>query len=90
MLFRSLLFPVTIYFGYIIGYGIGSDGQQVTELLFHEILPFYAALIVNLLLFGLIYGGFWHFLRLYVKRLYDAHIEKLEKILNELLENEIN
>lgn len=90
IILSMVLFPLTIYFGYLIGYGIGSNGQQVAELLFHEILPPYVVLIVNLLLFGLIYGGFWHFLRLYVKRLYDAHIHKLEKILNELLENEIN
>ena len=83
-----ILFPFGVYFGYIIGFGLGSDGNRVTSLPLFENLPFVIAVsligVIVLLLFGL----FYIFLKWYVKKLYDVHINKLEEIDHELSEFE--
>lgn len=87
---NMILFPFGIYLGYVIGFGLGSDGKKITQLLLTEYMPFIPALLISLLLFALLMLGFWYFLKFYVKKLYDVHIQKLEVILKELLENEID
>jgi hypothetical protein len=84
---NMLLFPLGIYFGYIIGFGLGSGGRRVTSLLLIANMP----LFVNILLFILAGVGafalFYLVLSFYVKKLYEVHIKKLESIFNELTEN---
>jgi hypothetical protein len=85
---NMLLFPLGVYFGYIIGFGLGSGGKRVTSILLLQNMPSY----LNVLLWiGLIIGAFVLFfivLRFYVKKLYDVHINKLELIHKELTEND--
>lgn len=83
-----ILFPFGIYFGYIIGFGLGSDGRRVTSLPVFENLPFLIALSFIGLIVVALFGLFFIFLKWYVKKLYDVHIRKLEKIDDELTEFE--
>lgn len=84
------LFPLGIYFGYIIGFGLGSGGKKVTSLLFFESLPLYLNILLYLGIGAAAFGLFLLFLRFYVKKLYDVHITKLETNYAELTENENN
>lgn len=90
IILSTILGVVFLYFGFILGYGVGSDGQRITSMPFAEFLPFHIALIINLLLFGLICGSLWIFAKKHITKLYYSPIQKLEEILNELLENENN
>lgn len=83
-----ILFPFGIYFGYIIGFGLGSDGRRVTSLPVFENLPFLIALSFIGLILVALFGLFFVFLKWYVKNLYDVHISKLEEIDHELTEFE--
>ena len=83
-----ILFPFGIYFGYIIGFGLGSDGRRVTTLPVFENLPFLIALSFIGLIVVALFGLFFVFLKWYVKKLYDVHISKLEEIDHELTEFE--
>jgi hypothetical protein len=87
---NMILFPFGIYLGYVIGFGLGSDGKKITQLLLTEYMPLFPALMISILFFALLLLGFWYFLKFYVKKLYDVHIQKLEVILKELLENEFD
>lgn len=83
-----ILFPFGIYFGYIVGFGLGSGGQRVTSLPFFEPMPLFLAILVILVIILVLFGLFWLFLKFYVRKLYDVHIEKLEEIHKELTEYE--
>lgn len=83
-----ILFPFGIYFGYIIGFGLGSDGRKVTSLPFFENLPFLIALSFIGLIVVTLFGLFYIFMKWYVKKLYDVHINKLEEIDHEFTEFE--
>ncbi|MBW6479549.1 MAG: hypothetical protein K0B37_08985 [Bacteroidales bacterium] len=83
-----ILFPFGIYFGYIVGFGLGSDGQRVSSLPVFENLPFLMALSLIGLIIVVLFGLFYVFLKWYVKKLYDVHINKLEEIDHELTEFE--
>lgn len=83
-----ILFPFGIYFGYIIGFGLGSDGRRVTSLPVFENLPFLIALSFVGLIVVALFGLFFVFLKWYVKKLYDVHISKLEEINHEFSEFE--
>lgn len=82
------LFPVGIYFGYIIGFGLGSDGKIASSNVALPGIPFYANVLIWIGAGLLIAGLFMLFLRFYVKTLYDVHINKLKTIHKELTENE--
>jgi hypothetical protein len=82
------LFPVGIYFGYIIGFGLGSDGNTSPSGPFIPDFPFYVNVLIWIVGGLLIVGLFLLFLRFYVRRLYDVHIKKLQMIHKELTENE--
>jgi hypothetical protein len=82
------LFPVGIYFGFIIGFGLGSGGKKVSTLLFFEGLPVIVNVLIWMGTFAFLFGLFMLFLRFYVKKLYDIHINKLSLIHKELTENE--
>jgi len=82
------LFPVGIYFGFIIGFGLGSGGKKVSSLLFFEGLPFFVNVLIWLAAIAFLFGLFILFLKFYVKKLYDVHIHKLSNIHKELTENE--
>ncbi len=84
------LFPLGIYFGYIIGFGLGSGGKKASSLLFFSQLPLYLNIIIFVTLGLAAFGVFLLFLRFYVKKLYDVHITKLENIYAELTENDNN
>ena len=83
-----ILFPFGIYFGYIVGFGLGSGGQRVTSLPFFEGMPLIMAIIIILVVVMALFGLFLLFLKFYVRKLYDVHIEKLEEIHKELTEYE--
>jgi hypothetical protein len=85
---NMVLFPFGLYLGYVIGFGLGSDGRKVSQLILAEYMPMVLAIIVSVVFFGLLMLGFWYFLKFYVRKLYDVHLQKLEIILHELLENE--
>lgn len=82
------LFPLGVYFGYIIGFGLGSGGKKVTSLLFFSHLPLYLNILIYIAIGTVAFGLFLLFLRFYVKKLYDVHISKLEHNYAELTENE--
>ena len=84
------LFPLGIYFGYIIGFGLGSGGKKVSSLLFFESLPVYLNVLLYIAIAATAFGLFLLFLRFYVRKLYDVHITKLETNYAELTENENN
>ncbi|TVQ86715.1 MAG: hypothetical protein EA393_11775 [Bacteroidetes bacterium] len=83
-----ILFPFGIYFGYIVGFGLGSGGKRVTSLPVFEHMPLFIAILVILVFVMVLFGLFWLFLKYYVRKLYDVHIEKLEEIYKELMEYE--
>lgn len=83
-----IMFPFGIYFGYIIGFGLGSGGRRVTSLPYLEDLPFLMSLALVCLFVFLLFVLFRLFLKFYMKKLYDVHIEKLEKLQKELSEFE--
>ena len=83
-----VLFPFGVYFGYIIGFGLGSGGRKATFFDIPDSLPQLLVWLGGFLIVALLFGVFWLFLRFYVRKLYDVHIRKLEEILKELLENE--
>lgn len=80
-----LLFPLGIYFGYIIGFGLGSGGKKVSSMLMIEQLPYYANVLIWIAGGLLLLGLFLLFLKFYVRKLYDVHIRKLEEIHRELV-----
>ncbi|TVQ16860.1 MAG: hypothetical protein EA361_03490 [Bacteroidetes bacterium] len=82
------LFPLGIYFGYIIGFGLGSGGKKVSSLLFFQTLPLYLNILLYIAIAAAAFGLFLLFLHFYVKKLYDVHIKKLEINYAELTENE--
>lgn len=82
------LFPVGMYFGYIIGFGLGSDGKIASSNLAIPGIPFYLNVLIWIGAGLLIVGLFLLFLRFYVRTLYDVHIKKLQMIHKELTENE--
>jgi hypothetical protein len=82
------LFPVGIYFGYIIGFGLGSDGNTAPSGPFIPDIPLYVNVLIWIGGGLLIVGLFLLFLRFYVRTLYDVHIKKLQMIHKELTENE--
>ncbi len=84
-----VLFPLGIYFGYIIGFGIGSGGEKITSLLLLNHQPIWVNIFLWLSIFVILFVFFWFFLRFYVKKLYDVHIQKLELLHNELTENDL-
>lgn len=83
-----IMFPFGIYFGYIIGFGLGSGGRRVTSLPYLEDLPFLMSLALVCLFVVLLFVLFRLFLKFYMKKLYDVHIEILEKLQKELSEFE--
>ncbi len=83
-----LLFPLGVYFGYVIGFGLGSGGEKVTSLLLLENVPYWTNVMLWIAAGVLFFGLFLLFLRFYVRRLYDVHINKLYLIHRELIENE--
>lgn len=83
------LFPLALYFGYIIGFGLGSDGERITELFYNPNLSLLANVSVYILSFAVIFGLFILFLKFYMSKLYDVHINKLNAILAELMEHEV-
>lgn len=83
-----LLFPLGVYFGYVIGFGLGSGGKKVTSLLLLEHIPYWMNVMLWITAGALFFGLFLLFLRFYVRKLYDVHINKLELIHHELIENE--
>ncbi len=85
---NMVLFPFGVYFGYIIGFGLGSGGDKVSSFLFVVSWPLVANVILWVVIFALIITGFWAILKVYVKQYYDKHIQNLEILLEELLENE--
>jgi len=82
-----VLFPAGIYFGFIIGFGLGSGGKKVSSLQFIESLSLFSNLLVIGLFLALLSGVFYLILRFWVKTFYDRHILKLEQIKKELEEN---
>jgi hypothetical protein len=82
------LFPVGMYFGYIIGFGLGSNGKIASSALMIADFPLYLNVLIWIGAGSLIIGLFLLFLRFYVKKLYDVHIKKLQTIHKELIENE--
>lgn len=82
------LFPLGVYFGYVIGFGLGSDGQRVNSWWLSQEWPLHINIIVGVLLVLLLFLVFWSILRLYIRKLYDVHIHKLKSVLDELQENE--
>lgn len=83
-----ILFPLGIYFGYIIGFGLGSGGEKITSLLFFENFSLALNILIYVAAGIVIFLGFLLILRLYVRKLYDVHIRKLESICQELTEND--
>jgi hypothetical protein len=83
-----VLFPLGIYFGYIIGFGLGSGGEKITSLLLLNNQPIVVNIVFWLAIFSIIFVLFWFFLRYYVKKLYDVHIHKLRQLHKELTEND--
>lgn len=83
-----VLFPLGIYFGYIIGFGLGSGGERITSLLLLSNQPVWLNVVFWLAVFAVLFVFFWFFLRYYVKKLYDVHIYKLEQLHQELIEND--
>jgi hypothetical protein len=83
-----VLFPIGVFFGYVVGFGLGSDGQRIDHLLLQDFMPMLPAILLSLVLLAVLFIGFWFFLKFYVRKLYDVHINKLEIILRELLEND--
>ncbi len=83
-----VLFPLGVYFGYIIGFGLGSGGERITSLLFLENLSIALNILIYIAAGIVIFLGFLLILKLYVRKLYDVHIRKLESIYQELTKNE--
>ena len=83
-----LLFPLGVYIGYVIGFGLGSGGERVTSLLMLQNIPYWANVVLWIAAGALFFALFLLFLRFYVRKLYDVHINKLELIHRELIENE--
>ncbi len=83
-----VLFPLGVYFGYIIGFGLGSGGERITSLLFLENLSIALNILIYVAAGIVIFLGFLLILKLYVRKLYDVHIRKLESIYQELTKNE--
>jgi hypothetical protein len=83
-----LLFPLGIYFGYIIGFGLGSGGGRVTSMLMIETLPLWANASIWILAGIGAFSIFLLILTFYVRKLYDVHIAKLADIFTELTEND--
>jgi len=88
LILNIVLFPLGIYFGYIIGFGLGSGGEKITSLLLLKNQPVWVNIIFWLVNFAVLFSFFWLFLRFYVKKLYDVHIHKLELLHKELTEND--
>ena len=83
-----VLFPFAIYFGYVMGFGLGSGGEKMNGyIIFEQFSPIFNILII-LLVLGIMFFLFYFFLRWYMKKLYDVHIENLEHVLHELKEEE--
>jgi len=83
-----VLFPFAIYFGYVMGFGLGSGGEKMNGyIIFEQFSPIFNILIIVLVL-GIMFFLFYFFLRWYMKKLYDVHIENLEHVLYELKEEE--
>ncbi len=83
-----VLFPFAIYFGYVMGFGLGSGGEKINGyMIFEQFSPIYNILIIFLVL-GFLFSLFYIFLRWYMKKLYDVHIANLEHVLDELTEEE--
>lgn len=81
-----VLFPFAIYFGYVMGFGLGSGGEKMNGyVLFEQISPFFNIMII-LVVLSVLFFLFYFFLRWYMKKLYDVHIENLEHVLDELKE----
>lgn len=83
-----ILFPIGIYFGYIIGFGLGSGGEKISSLLLDDVFPVYLIILTGFIGLILLFVAFLFFLKFYMRKLYDVHIEKLEEILRELTEFE--
>ncbi|MFW5759193.1 MAG: hypothetical protein ACOCYO_10975 [Bacteroidota bacterium] len=82
-----ILFPFALYFGYVMGFALGSDGEKIHDyILFEQISPVFNILII-LVILGVLFFLFYLFLRWYMKKLYDVHIKNLEQVLDELNEN---
>ncbi len=81
------LFPAAIYFGFIIGFGLGSGGKKVSNLQFIETLPLSANIIIIIASLLFLSGIFYLIMHFFVKTFYDRHILKLEHIQKELEEN---
>lgn len=82
------LFPLALYFGFVIGFGLGSDGERIAEIFYNPNVSIWANVMIFVLVFGLIFGLFLLFLKFYMAKLYDIHINKLRNILSELMEHE--
>lgn len=83
-----ILFPFGMYFGYVIGFGLGSGGEKITSLILEEQLSLHMLILVGITVTMLLFTGFWFFLKFYVRKLYDVHIRYLEEIYKELTEFE--
>lgn len=82
-----VLFPFAIYFGYVMGFGLGSGGEKINGyMIFEQFSTIYNILIIFLVL-GFLFSLFYIFLRWYMKKLYDVHIVNLEHVLDELTED---
>lgn len=82
------LFPLALYFGYVIGFGLGTGGERITELFYNPNISLLANIAIYIIVFAFIFGAFLLFLRFYMTKLYDVHIHKLNAVLEELMEHE--
>ncbi|MFW5687649.1 MAG: hypothetical protein ACOCXV_01865 [Bacteroidota bacterium] len=83
-----VLFPLGIYFGYILGFGLGSGGERVTSLLLFPSEPLFLNILVYITAGCIAFVLFLLLLRFWVRKLYDVHIKKLHQVYAELTEND--
>ena len=79
-----ILFPIGLYIGFQLGFGIGSGGEIINNLPYLQQYSFWQITLAAILGLVALLVLFWLILKFYMAKLYDVHIKKLEGFLLEL------